>query len=223
MFLDFYGTVVHEDDDIIPQICREIQAASSMDCSIQEIGSHWWKGVSHSFRNSYGEAFENQRTIGLKSLQETIGHFESAAVAGELISIQFDHWRNPGIFEDAVSFLSENRLPVYIVSNIDTDDVLQAIAFHGIHVDGVITSEDARSYKPRPEIFREALGRFDLSAKDVIHVGDSYMSDVEGAAGAGIQTVWMNRKNRPLPESIFKPDYIVRDFDELFKLILNKG
>lgn len=28
IFLDFYGTLVHEDDDIIPLICKEIQENS---------------------------------------------------------------------------------------------------------------------------------------------------------------------------------------------------
>lgn len=29
--------------------------------------------------------------------------------------------------------------------------------YHGIQVDGVLTSEDVRSYKPRSKLFEEAL------------------------------------------------------------------
>lgn len=41
IFLDFYGTVVHEDDEIIPLICQKIKETSSKDCTIQEIGQYW--------------------------------------------------------------------------------------------------------------------------------------------------------------------------------------
>jgi len=53
---------------------------------------------------------------------------------------------------------------------------LQAVLnHHGITVDIVVTSEDARAYKPRPEPFRLALQRLGLAATDVIHIGD-YMA-----------------------------------------------
>lgn len=54
VFLDFYGTLVHEDDDIIPIICEQIKANAKIDCSVKEIGSFWWKEFSRTFRESYG-------------------------------------------------------------------------------------------------------------------------------------------------------------------------
>jgi 2-haloacid dehalogenase/putative hydrolase of the HAD superfamily len=70
---------------------------------------------------------------------------------------------------------------VYILSNIDTNDILKAIAYHDIRVDGVITSEDVKAHKPRAELFWEALKRYELKNKEVIHIGDSITSDVYGA------------------------------------------
>jgi len=49
------------------------------------------------------------------------------------------------------------KTTIYVVSNIDRDDVIKAIAYHGLKPAGVFTSEDARSYKPRAEIFEMAL------------------------------------------------------------------
>jgi 2-haloalkanoic acid dehalogenase type II len=218
LFLDFYGTIVHEDDDIIPIICNEIKVTSSKVCDVKDIGGYWWKVFSEMFRESYGKTFETQRTLGLKSLNETIHHFQSSAIGEEIIKKQFSHWQKPEIFDDSIKFLRIIDIPVYILSNIDTDDVLKAIEFHGLEVNGVITSEDVRAYKPRSDMFNEALRRYELDRAEVLHVGDSLTSDIRGAQNVGIKAVWLNRKQKILPEHI-NPDYIFSDFEELKEIL----
>ena len=93
-------------------------------------------------------------------------------------------------------------MPVFIVSNIDTADILQAIAFHGLHPAGVFTSEDAKSYKPRKELFELALMKTGLKGNEVIHIGDSLSSDVKGATAAGIGTLWLNRFGKSVPDGV---------------------
>jgi len=218
IFLDFYGTVVHEDDNIIPIICEQIMERSLIECTVKEIGQYWWNSFSKLFQNSYGETFKTQRNLGIKSLNETIQHFKSNCIAEELIQMQFNHWQEPGIFEDSLSFVKNCELPIYILSNIDTEDIMSAIKYHDIPVDGVITSEDVRSYKPRSEIFIKALKKFDLKNNEVVHIGDSLTSDVIGAQTMGIHAVWINRKNKLKPEHI-NPDYIFKNLLEV-KMIL---
>lgn len=46
---------------------------------------------------------------------------------------------------------------------------------------GVFTSEDARAYKPRKELFELALNETGLHVDGVIHIGDSISSDVKEA------------------------------------------
>lgn len=218
LFLDFYGTIVHEDDDIIPGICRVVQQASAAQCSASDIGAYWWKVFMEKFHNSYGPTFETQQVLSILSLAETIRHFDAECDAETIIEEQFVHWECPGIFADSMPFLERNTLPKYILSNIDTDAINKAIAFHGIQVDGVITSEDVRSYKPRPEIFHEALRKYGLDKQDVLHIGDSLTSDIQGAQGAGIQAAWVNRKGKTAPDPI-RPDYMVQDLLELERVL----
>lgn len=221
LFLDFYGTVVHEDDNIIPQICAQIQQDAEIECTLDEIGKRWWQIFSQMIHDSYGAKFETQRTIGLTSLHETITYFKSKAVALKIIEHQFNHWQKPEIFKDSKPFLDALEIPVYILSNIDTADVKAAIEHHNIHVDGVLTSEDVRSYKPRSEIFIEALRRFNLTNNEVIHIGDSLTSDVAGAQKAGLQAMWLNRKRKKKPEDMH-PDFIAINLLEVTSLIHNK-
>ena len=93
-------------------------------------------------------------------------------------------------------------MPIYIVSNIDRADVLEAIAYHELKPAGVFTSEDARSYKPRAELFELALNQTGLRAEEVVHIGDSMSSDVKGASALGIHAVWLNRGGREVPEGV---------------------
>ena len=194
----------------------KIKETSSEDCTIQEIGQYWWKSFSNMFHESYGKSFDNQRNLGRTSLRTTIDYFKSDCIAEEIIQEQFEHWQKPGIYEDAL-FLSR-KLPIYIISNIDTSDVMTAIRFHNLKVTGVITSEDVRSYKPRSEIFVEALRRYELKVAEVLHVGDSLTSDVVGAQALGIRAVWINRMNKLKPDHI-QPDYIIKKLTELEGII----
>jgi 2-haloacid dehalogenase/putative hydrolase of the HAD superfamily len=154
------------------------------------------------FMNSYGDTFETQRALEEKSLEHTLEQFESSADAKELSEMMFAHWVNPPIFEDSKEFFEKSPLPVYVVSNIDTADILEAMDFHGLKAAGVFTSEDAKSYKPRKELFELALKKSGLNADEVIHIGDSLSSDVKGANSLGIRALWLNRFGKEIPEGV---------------------
>lgn len=55
--------------------------------------------------------------------------------------------------------------------------------------------------------------------KELWYVGDTFVNDIEGAAGAGWHTIWFNRRNLPMPDSWVKPDLIAQNEKELTKLI----
>ncbi len=84
------------------------------------------------FVNAYGENFRTQRDIELQSLEKTIEHFKSSTDAVQLSNEMFAYWQKPPIFEEAKQFFEQCSVPIYIVSNIDTVDIKEAIKFHGI-------------------------------------------------------------------------------------------
>lgn len=83
-----------------------------------------------------------------------------------------------------------------------TADLFSALEYHGLKPAGIFTSEDARSYKPRKELFQFALQSTGLKADEVVHIGDSLSSDVKGAGAMGINTIWVNRSLREVPAGI---------------------
>lgn len=200
-FLDFYGTVVHEDGQIVKQIANIINETSKDD-NLFEIGAYWWNDFFEMFSESFGDKFETQRVLEERSLRHTIDKYGSSADSVELSNLMFEHWRTAPIFEDAKDFFGKCPLPVYIISNIDNQDIEAVIKYHGLKPAGVFTSEDAKSYKPRKELFELALETTGLKPDEVIHIGDSISSDVEGAGALNIKTLWINRFGKRVPEGV---------------------
>lgn len=201
LFFDFYGTIVHEDGVIIDEITTIISNTEN-GANKLIIGSYWWKVFQELCMNSFGNNFKTQKELEIESLEMTLEKFESNASANELSQKMFKHWRKPPIFEDAANFLKSCNLPYYIVSNIDTDDVVAAIQYHGLAPIKIFTSEDAKSYKPHTELFEMALKETNLNPQEVVHIGDSLNSDIKGASSLGINTIWMNRNNKEIPNGV---------------------
>lgn len=201
IFADFYGTIVFEDGENVSKISNRIYETGN-EQSVSEIGSYWWNRFQKLFENAYGENFRTQRELETQSLIDTIEHFGSSEDGVKLSNEMFEYWVKPPIFEESKQFFDACPVPIYIVSNIDRSDVLQAIEYHGLKPAGVFTSEDARSYKPRKELFEYALEKTGLSPDEVVHIGDSLSSDVKGASSVGIKAIWVNRGNREVPEGV---------------------
>lgn len=198
LFINFYGTLAWEDENILQIVFRNIQVNSRRECSLQEIGNYWWQSLSRLLLESYGRAYQSQRQLAWECLAETLVYFDSFSRPDDLLALQYANWEQPNLYKDARRFVEQARqsYPVYILSNTDRADIEAALRLHGLEVDGVMTSEDVRAYKPRPEIFRCALEQFGVKREDVLHIGDSLSGDVGGATNVGIDTVWLNRKNK---------------------------
>jgi len=119
--------------------------------------------------------------------------------------------------------LEEIDIPRYLVTNIDNSVVNSALQFTGLEFDRVITSQDCRAYKPRPEVFQTALTASGCQAAEVLHVGDSWQGDVEGARSLGIPVLWIDRRGKPLPQGVNPADYRAADLNGLSALLGQTG
>ena len=200
IFLDFYGTLVHEDDIPISKITQKISIHSIQKNTAKDIASYWWNEFRQLFENSYGGNFKTQRELETISIKKVLEHFQCEDMDFNIDNELFDYWIKPSIFEDTMTFLTQTKIPICIVSNIDRNDILQAIDHYKMNFTNIITSEDANSYKPRQEIFQMALEVMKALPKQILHIGDSLSSDITGAHNCGIDSFWLNRKNKPLPD-----------------------
>lgn len=86
--------------------------------------------------------------------------------------------------------------------------------------DGLImTSGECGVTKPNPLIFEMTQERAEAQPNEMTYVGDSYSHDLHPAISMGWKTVWLNRKNTPVPEGCPAPTYIVSDENALLECV----
>lgn len=79
------------------------------------------------------------------------------------------------------------------------------------YVDGIAVSAIVGSAKPDPEIFRYAADQGDAELAGAWVVGDTAAADIAGAAGLGLDSVWISR-GRQWQEAGFAPTAIASTF-----------
>ncbi len=199
--MDFYGTIVQEDQNVFREIVSIISKSSEIK-DRKEIGRIWDDEYKKVFSNAYGRRFETQRFLEKKALEYVINEFHSKANVDELCEMMYDRWGKPPIFEESRAFFEQRNIPIYIVSNTDNIDINKALLYHNLSPDDVFTSEDARSYKPRSELFEMALNRTGLKIDEVIHIGDSVRCDIGGASALGMKAILINRFSKIVPKDV---------------------
>ncbi len=201
VLVDLYGTLVEDDDAVVARICADVAARSGAPVADVEAAwtTHLWAGG-----DAHGDAFRALADL----TRSTLGHLaEAFGVAVDVdawLTTSRAAWRAPRLLPDARAFLGAidaMNMPVCLVSDVDRDDAAAVLAHHALHVDAVVTSEDARAYKPRPEPFLLALERLGVAPADAVHVGDSPAADVAGAHALGIAAVLVDRAGRARPEA----------------------
>ena len=81
----------------------------------------------------------------------------------------------------------------------------------------VAVSGETGFTKPDPGAFHIMEERTGLTPENLWMIGDSYGSDICGAAGCGWHTIWINRGNAPVGDIV--PDLTCRDEAELAQAV----
>lgn len=125
--------------------------------------------------------------------------------------------------DDCLSLIDllKGRVRQYIVSNGTVAAQTKKLDRSGIgkRMDGVFLSEALGAEKPSPAFFEkvfDAIGPVDRS--EVMIVGDSLTSDMQGGMNAGIVTCWYNPKGKPVPEG-YRIDYVIQSLNELLSIL----
>ena len=199
LLLDFYGTVVEDDDAVMAAIAARVAAHAAPGVTASEVLDAWNRQYEAV---AAGSTFRPLRECALGSLQTVLDELGWAGDAADLCSSQLAFWRRPPLRSGTREFLERVELPICLVSDADRSDVDAALAHHGLMFSAVVTSDQVRAYKPDAAMFRAGLSALGLRPEEVLHIGDSIHTDVRGACAVGIGAVWVNRSGRPRPSGI---------------------
>ena len=80
----------------------------------------------------------------------------------------------------------------------------------------------AREYgapKPDAGLFLETCSRLGVAPEHVLHVGDDPRTDIAGAAGAGLQSCWIDRGDHAWPDGLPTADIRITSLAELADML----
>ncbi len=221
LFLDLYGTLTDGDRAAVEGVCADVVRNHGLSVTAGELSVAWGDRFFAAIETANDDAFLTLFDLENKTLVEVMESFGVAVEPTPYVEKLEQYWRNPPLQPEVAEFLRRCDRPICIVSNADRSDAETALASHGIRVAELVTSEDARGYKPAPGIFEMALERTGWRRDRVLHVGDSLHSDIGGAIAAGISSGWVNRSHRIYDVGTGRPDHEFADLLQLADLVRN--
>ena len=123
----------------------------------------------------------------------------------------------PGAIEVLQSIKVE--CPIGIVTNHVVSEQVKKVATIGVEpfVNELVVSEEVGVAKPDARVFEAALSRLGGTADEAVMIGDSWSSDILGATGLGIRAIWLNRYDRPCPDSSLATE--IRSLEPVEKIV----
>lgn len=171
------------------------------------------------------EAFRHQLIqLILKNMGQNLNPQDSLAIAIKLQQ-SFDNARTlhfdfyPGI----QAWLKRMRSRYQLVVITNGPEFSQVTKVERVnlkeHVDHIIIGGQEPAQKPAKSIFSKALKLCNCKADEVIHVGDSLITDIQGAINANIASVWVQHGQQA--QANIQADWVINNPLELELLLDN--
>ena len=192
---DTYGTVVDWRDSVLAEL-TEFGAARGLDVDWTAFLAEWKAGYRPGMdRVNRGEwPWTTVETIYRQRLEELLPrHGIDGLGEADLARLTRAWWRlHP--WPDAVPGLRRLRARFVLspLSNGSFAGMVHLARFAGLPWDCIITAENARCYKPRPEVYRTAVRLLGLRADDVMMVA-AHNYDLAAARACGLRTAFVPR------------------------------
>ncbi|MEC7837818.1 MAG: HAD-IA family hydrolase [Chloroflexota bacterium] len=138
-----------------------------------------------------------------------------------------DNWQNLIPFSDVGENLNllDKNFSLIALSN-GNKPFLEHLAKNRINFkfDKIISVEEVGAFKPHSGVYRKASLLSGHNLSEILMVSANSF-DVMGAKSCGMLGAYVNRYNLPYEEchKMLKPDFIVKDFNELFEKLNNQG
>ena len=182
-----------------------------------------WSELSRRQMNTrwHVEPYRPVREWFAQSLRDTFDHFQCAGDVHAAIDVNMRLVAAVPLFPESAAVLDRLRssFRLAVVSNIDRPEIEKLLCRRPLPLDLLVTSQDARAYKPDPAFFNYALAASAAAPEEVVHVGDSPRADVQGARLAAVTPVWINRMGKTFPSALLPEPLTVTSLDHLPSLL----
>jgi 2-haloacid dehalogenase len=161
------------------------------------------------------ETYYELHRLGLEYASELYGLGLSEAEIDELNEVYYD--LEP--FDDVAPVFEKLRdagYDLYIVSNGDPKMLDEMVGSIGVDelLSETISADEIKIFKPAREIYEYAAEQAATPVERMVHVSAAVF-DAQGAMNAGMQGVWINRKDLPQDPFGSPPDMVIESLYEL--------
>jgi 2-haloacid dehalogenase len=203
---DVFGTLVDVRGGTTAAFRSILRDSGGGHVDVEAFWDHWERrNIVH-----YREPYRRYREICALSLLETFEHFRLAGTPAH-IERYFEAFAGFALFPDCQPALERlgRDYRLALVSNIDDD--LLALTRLERTFDLVCTAERARGYKPDGTLFRHLIARAGCARDDILHAGQSQLTDLVGGKPLGLTVAFINRRGLTLAAGVPRPDLTCPD------------
>ncbi|GAA1910725.1 haloacid dehalogenase type II [Streptomyces durmitorensis] len=216
--LDVLGTMVDEAGGLGAAIGEAVAESgdASSEASVEHLLAVWHEHVEREQRR-IGEgdrSYANSEVIdgeAAERVAERAG-LTDPVVIGRLAAAS----QRLGPWEDSVAGLARlsRRFPVLGLSNATPGALLRLNAHAGLRWHQVLSADDARAYKPAPEVYKLAVEAAGCPPERVLMVA-AHAWDLRGAQALGMRTAYVRRPVGDPPRTTDSFDWWAQSLDEL--------
>jgi FMN phosphatase YigB (HAD superfamily) len=156
--------------------------------------------ISNKLKNELGmTASSHNKSIYFKHLLEELNL--SYTLLTDIISLYWNlFYKTMECFEGVKEFIIWNKTmgkKIGILTDYETEYQIMKLKQLGLleYIDVIVTSEEVGIEKPSEQMFQTILRKMNLTASEVIMIGDNYEKDIQGAININIFCYWFNNNH----------------------------
>ena len=183
----------------------------------------WWRRTH--FENSMIDSLlckehTPYREIGERAVEYTLERAEISHTREEVkyLVAQIVKLRPFPDVPEALAKL-QRKYKTVVLSNGDPDMLEAAKPYHGVPFDAIISVATAKAFKPHVATYTKAAEILGVRMDEVLFVAN-HAFDCIGAKAAGMQTAFIDRRQRPFGRTPHQPDIMVKNMASLAELMV---
>ncbi|MFI9604951.1 haloacid dehalogenase type II [Streptomyces sp. NPDC052043] len=215
---DVLGTMVDEPGGLRAAIHDAVPASD--DAAVDQLLTVWQEHVEHEQQRieKHNRTYVNSEIIDREAAQRVADRagLTSPTVIKRLAtaSQRLKPWN------DSLAGLTRlaRRFPVLGLSHASRATLLRLNAYAGLRWHQALSAEDARAYKPAPEVYRLAVDAAGCPPERVLMVA-AHAWDLRGAQTVGMRTAYVQRPGGDAPKNSDTFDWRSNSLDELVTML----
>ncbi|MCK5157425.1 MAG: HAD family hydrolase [Spirochaetales bacterium] len=230
---DFWGTIYHNEPslsdkqkNVILQLLQEVSIFTIGEALINEAFHSAWEKWDVCWKEQYHTlTVDEWLVMVLEYLHVEISDDYMLDYCSKLQALLFtgNTKEIPGVRSVIESLAKQYNLAIISDTGIESGKYLKNLLRYDTlnYFDYYVFSNEFGRSKPHSSVFEALLTYFNLHPEEVVHIGDSRRTDVEGAKSVGMHTIRFSGCKNDENSNYDEADFVIQDYALLPDLIEN--